>query len=116
MSNETDKPTEFELDEWSRCRPVSFDLEAQLDARIKPLLDALMTECRSVGMPILVICNYSHDNNRAGQLIDQHFPSPSKTPPSLLFALHAARGEFAGMQAVLQANEHRLIMSKITQH
>lgn len=112
----TTENKQFNLEEWSQSQPASFDAEAHLETRIKPLIDALMTECQAIGLPALVTVAYSQDCTCAGYDVRSHFPSLSRTPAGLLYSLYAAKGDFEAMDAVLLANQLRVMMTAITKH
>lgn len=113
MSNENQP---FNLQQWAQTRPHEYDNEAQYNERIRPLITALLEECKACGIPAVMSFAYQQDGLATSYETRSHFPSVESTPPGLLLQLFAGRNDQDAMDAVYAANSVRVCMTTITRH
>lgn len=106
----------FNLQQWSQSRPQEYNNEAQYNERIRPLVAALLEECKACGIPAVMSFAYQQDGLGVSYETRSHFPSIATTPPGLLMQLFAGRNDQDAMDAVLAANTVRVCMNAITKH
>lgn len=106
----------FDLQQWSQSRPKEFDNEVQYNERVRPLVKALLEECKACGIPALMTFAYQQDGKATSYETRTHFPSIDRTPPGMLMQLFASRNDQEAMDAVLAANTLRVMLSQITCH
>lgn len=47
---------EWQIGEWLESKPDCYDLEAEYDSEVAPLVEALVAKCRELDMPTVVVC------------------------------------------------------------
>lgn len=110
------KSKEFTLEEWQATRPAVFDKSEAFESRIRPLIEALVAECKAESVPVLVNVCYMQDEQKSGGALRTHFPDPQYATANMLAMLAVGQNDIPSIGAVLNANQVRCMMSAITKH
>lgn len=91
-----------------------FDLEAEYDQHIAPLVEALMAKAAELGVPIQLAAAYKANGAGVGVVSAAQFISSGRAPPTLRAGFHCARNEPKLMMNLLDAHHSRI--QKRTRH
>ena len=106
MSDKTESKS-FDLETWVTTMPANYDLRAEFQANILPLLHQVRDACIAARMPLLVDVATTQDEVGTGLEALHHFPGADRTPGSMLMAVHALKQETVEMMIVDEAAEKR---------
>lgn len=106
----------FDLQELALTKPLPFDLSAEFNATIMPMVDALTAKCKALGLPVFILTAYGQNEEVADYHAQAHMPSAERVPHLMLAAYMAGRGDFDGLRDVLKARGLRSLRAQLTTH
>jgi len=75
---------EFSLEDWANTEPEPFDLNAEYDEQVQPIVDLLHDKCEELGMPFHFRCVTKQGDGKAESSTTQHLVGVSRATKELI--------------------------------